>query len=110
MGLDAGASNEELAAATEALREEVEDLEDAARAREAAIDAAIGEWEAQEAQRVVRAKAEAEAEAAAAAEAARAAAPLAPGWREATSPEGRTYYYDADRRTTWERPVDEELP
>ena len=50
----------------------------------------------------------AEAEAAAAAEAARAAAPLAPGWREATSPDGRTYYYDADRRTTWERPVDEE--
>ena len=108
MGLDAGATNDELAAATEALRVEVEDLEDAARARGAAIDAAIVGWEAQEVQRAARARAEAEAEATAAAESARAAAPLARGWREASSPDGRTYYYDADRRTTWERPVDEE--
>jgi hypothetical protein len=83
-------------------------LEDDARERGAALDDAIGAWEAQEAQRVARAKAEAEAEAAAAEEAARAKAPLAPGWREASSPDGRTYYYDADRQTTWERPVDEE--
>ena len=108
MGLDASATNDELAAATEALRIEVEDLEDANRARGAAIDAAIGGWEAQEAVRVARAKAESEAAAAAAAEVARAAAPLAQGWREATSPDGRTYYYDADRKTTWERPLDEE--
>ena len=108
MGLDADATNEELATMTEALRVEVEDLQDAAAARGAAIDAAIGDWEVQEAQRVGRATAEAEAEAAAAAEKARAAAPLARGWREAASPDGRTYYYDADRQTTWERPVDEE--
>ena len=50
----------------------------------------------------------AEAEATAAAESARAAAPLARGWREAYSPDGHTFYYDTDRQTTWERHVDEE--
>ena len=80
MGLDADATNEELATMTAALRVEVEDLQDAATARGAAIDAAIGGWEAQEAQRVARVRAEDKAEAAAAAEKARAAAPLARGF------------------------------
>ena len=35
------------------------------------------------------------------------AAPLARGWHETTSPDGRTYYYDINWQTTWERPVDE---
>lgn len=33
-------------------------------------------------------------------------APLAPGWAEATTPDGRRYYYQpATKAVTWKRPV-----
>ena len=31
---------------------------------------------------------------------------LAPGWKETTAPDGRTYYFNDKGETSWEKPVD----
>ena len=63
VGLDKSATDVELAAAQEAVRAEVGELEREAEARELALDEAIADWQARAARQMAKEKAEAEVEA-----------------------------------------------
>lgn len=101
-GLAEDATAEQLADAQQAQREEEEERRRAIAAAEGATDVALAEWEARAARRAAQAQLDAAAEVA---KAAQASAPLAAGWREAAAPDGRAYYYNAARETTWQRPI-----